>query len=161
MSKKSKGKDFNITSDGLEVVTEKNNYISVLAVLAYKVFVAPRIPNAYLSNMSTVIIPALIAGFTTKSKELVEKMFVSGLAISAVQIIIDVLEELANKETDASKKAKIKSVVYALSGVELNNVSGIDDMDASVDGNMAVATYQRPGTFGYNQHAKDTHDSKY
>lgn len=136
-------KKFDIVKDGTEIVTDKNSYISLAAVLAFKMFVAPRIPNAYASNAATAILPAIAAGFATQDKALVEKMFVAGLAMGIVPIVSDLIHEIADKKTDPAEKAKLKEIAYAMSGIRPDSVGGVETR-VIVDGRSVVAEYQSP-----------------
>ena len=146
-------KKFDIVKDGVSIASDKNNYISLASVLAYKMFVAPRIPNAYLSNASTVIIPAVVAGFATQDRGLVEKMFLIGLAMGLVPLASDILQELATKQTDPAKRAKMQDIVYLLNGYKPETVSGVD-IRTQVNGESVYAQYQPPKAIkGYNKAA--------
>jgi hypothetical protein len=154
-------KKFDITKDGVSIVTEKNNYISLAAVMAYKMFVAPRIPNAYLSNASIAIVPAVAAGFATQDKSLVEKMFIAGLALGGVSIITDIITEIANKETDPAKRAKMQEAVYALSGYRPETVSGVE-VKTLIDGRRVAVQYESPRDVKvYNPKAMALHAGTY
>ncbi|PKL19475.1 MAG: hypothetical protein CVV49_00100 [Spirochaetae bacterium HGW-Spirochaetae-5] len=136
---------------------DKDKAVGAFAPVIVQFLLAGRISNKYLSNLLTMVAPAVLASLLVKDKKVAEFLAVGGMAVGGVAMIRDILTEIAGKETDPKKKATLITYINALGGSgSMNAVSGVSVPVKMPNGQTKQASYIPPAGNGVNRAAVET-----